>query len=303
MSDPTPAIVLVDACAQIYRSFYAIRSLTNQRGEPANALYGIARLLLQLDRSLASSHGAVLFDKGKSGRRLAICPEYKAQRPPMPDALRSQIAPIRDWMSAFGWPLLEQEGIEADDLIAAITARREQLPVKILTFDKDIAQLTADPEVVLLSSGANDEWSALSQADVMAKFGVAPERLGDFLALVGDASDNIRGVEGIGPKTAARLLQESGSLEAFFANPTTVSNDRLREKVLQARVLVERNRELVRLDEALPDNWRGLDTVRRAQPDWARLLGLAEEQGFVSLAKIMQPKVSTRNGPQQLTLF
>ncbi|NLF61664.1 MAG: hypothetical protein GX574_10980 [Lentisphaerae bacterium] len=303
MSDEIPAIVLVDAYAQIYRSFYAIRSLTNKRGEPTNALYGIARLLLQLDRSLASSHGAILFDKGKSERRVAICPEYKAQRPPMPDDLRSQIAPIRDWMSAFGWPLLEQEGIEADDLIAAITARREQLPVKILTFDKDIAQLTADPEVVLLSSGAKDEWTAMGQAEVTAKYGVGPEQLGDFLALVGDASDNIRGVEGVGPKTAAKFLQESGGLDAFFADPITVSNERLREKVLEARELLKRNRELVRLDATLPENWRGLDTVRRNPPDWARLLSLAEEQGFASLIKVIQPKVAGQGGPQQLTLF
>ncbi len=297
------AIVLIDAYAQIYRSFYAIRSLTNSRGEPVNALYGLARLLLQLDRSQASSHGAVLFDKGKSGRRIALCPEYKAQRPPMPDELRSQIGPIREWMSAFGWPLLEQEGVEADDLIAAITARRGQLPVRILTFDKDIAQLTADPDVQLLSSGAGDAWLFQGRQEIVDKFGVPPELLGDYLALVGDTSDNIRGVDGIGPKTAAKLLQESGGLDALLAEPAKVSNQRLRDKVLQSRELLERNRELVRLDQTLPDNWQGLDTIRRGTPDWPKLLQLAEEQGFRSLVKTIQPKVANGNGPQQLTLF
>lgn len=292
-------IVLIDAYAQIYRSFFAVRNLSNSRGEMVNALYGIARLLLSLDRALPSTYGAVVYDKGKPARRVELCPEYKAQRPPMPDDLRGQLPAIRQWLGAFGWPVLEQEGAEADDIIAAVAAVREGLPVAILTHDKDIAQLVS-AEVVLLHSAKGDAWETVGPAEVEAKFGIPAQRLGDYLALLGDSSDNIRGVDGVGPKTAAKLLQDYGSLDAIVSHVGEISNERLREKLQGSTELLARNRELVRLDETLPDGWAGLEGIRRREPDWARIKVLAEEQGFKSMLGTIGEHLQRG---QQLSLF
>ena len=292
-------IVLIDAYAQIYRSFYAVRGLTNARGEMVNALYGIGRLLLNLERSLPSSYGAVVFDQGKPARRVELCPEYKAQRPPMPDDLRGQLPAIREWLLAFGWPILEQEGAEADDIIAAVTGVRAGLPVAILTHDKDIAQLVSS-EVVLLQSVKGDAWESVGPAEVEAKFGVPVASLGDYLSLLGDSSDNIRGVDGIGPKTAAKLLQDYGSIDGILAHLHDIGSERLRATLQGAGDVLMRNRELVRLDEALPDGWTGLDGIRRRPPDWARIKTLAEAEGFKSMLSTINEKL--QNG-QQLSLF
>ena len=292
-------IVLIDAYAQIYRAFYAVRGLSNARGEAVNALYGIGRLLLNLERSLPSNYGAVVFDKGKPARRLELCPEYKAQRPPMPGELRSQLPAIREWLAAFGWPILEQEGAEADDIIAAIAGAREGLPVAILTHDKDIAQLVST-EVQLLQAVKGDVWESVGPVEVEAKFGVPVERLGDYLSLLGDSSDNIRGVEGVGPKTAAKLLQDYGSIDGILAHLDEISSERLRENLRAAGDLLMRNRELVRLDAALPEAWTGLDSIRRRAPDWARIKSLAETDGFKSTLASINEK---QQRGQQLSLF
>lgn len=210
-------IILIDAYAQIYRSFFALRGLSNQQGEPVNALYGMARFLLGLDEHLGSDYGAAVFDKGKCKRRIRILPQYKAQRPPMPDALRAQVEPIRVWMQAFGWPLLEQEGLEADDIIGCIASQSEELPLGILSYDKDLAQLV-NARVSLLQPGKNNSWLRQGVQEVQEKFGVRPEQIVDYLALLGDASDNIPGVPGVGPKTAAKLLGQFGSIEKLLAN-------------------------------------------------------------------------------------
>lgn len=292
-------IVLIDAYAQIYRSFYAVRGLSNPRGELVNALFGIARLLLNLENSLPSSHGAVVFDRGKPARRMELCPEYKAQRPPMPDELRRQVSPIREWLQAFGWPVLEQEGAEADDLIAAVAAVREELPVEILSHDKDLAQLVA-PDVAMLHSVKGEQWDRVGPAEVEAKFGVPAAALGDYLSLLGDSSDNIRGVDGVGPKTAAKLLQEYGSIEGIQAHLADIASLRLREKLQAAGELLARNRELVRLDLRLPTDWTGLEGIRRQAPDWDLIKKMAMDEGFKSMLPTITEKAQCG---QQMDLF
>ena len=135
------SIVLVDAYSQIFRMFYALPLLNNPKGEPVNAVMGMERLLLSLEKGLPSEFGAFAFDKGKATRRCALCPEYKAQRPPMPEALRPQIVPIMELIEAFGWPILMQEGLEADDLIAAVSRNREEHDVNIIVTEQGIADL------------------------------------------------------------------------------------------------------------------------------------------------------------------
>lgn len=294
-------IILIDAYAQIYRSFFALRGLSNQQGEPVNALYGMARFLLGLDEHLGSDYGAAVFDKGKCKRRIRILPQYKAQRPPMPDALRAQVEPIRVWMQAFGWPLLEQEGLEADDIIGCIASQSEELPLGILSYDKDLAQLV-NARVSLLQPGKNNSWLRQGVQEVQEKFGVRPEQIVDYLALLGDASDNIPGVPGVGPKTAAKLLGQFGSIEKLLANLGEAGGARLQENLEQSVELLQRNRELVRLELDCLPNWQGAESIRRSAPDWPKIRELALEQGFKSLLPGIERKLGDSD-PRQLDLF
>ena len=302
-------IILIDAYGQIYRSFFAVPHLTNPKGEPVNALYGMVRFLLNLEETLEGKFGAAAFDLGKCQRRCELLPEYKAQRPPMPADLRRQIEPIKVWLQALGWPLLLEEGREADDLIAAVVARRENLPVAIISYDKDLSQLINE-KVEIITPEKKGQWSSCNRETVTQKFGIGPELVADYLALVGDSSDNIPGLPGVGPKTASKLLQQFGGLEEIYRNLSQVTPLSLQEKLSTSRELLQRNRELVRLDSTLPAGWQGLDSLRRREPDWALLCRLAAEQGFQSILNTLntlQKKAKTRQaqsgGSEQLLLF
>lgn len=224
-----PQVLLIDAYSQIFRLFYAIRELTNAKGEPTNALFGMSRLFLQLEDAFPSEYGAMVFDHGKCVRRTTLLPSYKGQRPPMPEELRAQLPKIRQWAQAFGWPLVEREGFEADDLLAGIAGERHGETVRILTSDKDLGQLVKDGEVLLLKPGTvKTPWEEIDEAKILEKFGVAPSQLSDYLALLGDTADNIPGIPGCGPKTAARLLQQFGTLEELIAHLEALPTGKLR---------------------------------------------------------------------------
>lgn len=284
-------IFLIDAYSQIYRVFYAIRQLTNARGEPANALYGMARLFLQLDELQPSEYGAIVYDLGKCVRRTGLLPEYKAQRPPMPEELRSQTAAIREWASAFGWNIIDRQGFEADDLIAGITAQRGDNAVTILTGDKDLFQLLAAQEVRILLHGKDKTpWIEADATAAQEKFGVPPSQIRDYLALLGDTSDNIPGIPGCGPKTAAKLLADYGSIDNLLAHLDELKSAKLRETLAAEAENLRRNQSLVQLDEALPENWSGLEGLRRRTPDWEKLLRLCDEQGFKSIAEAIRKR-------------
>ena len=281
-------IVLIDAYSQIYRLYYAVRMLNDSQGRPVNALFGMMRLFMQLEEKLPSELGALVFDRGKPARRVELCPEYKAQRPPMPDELRSQVEPIKELAQAFGWKVLMQEGLEADDIMAAVARRRGQADVTIITHDKDIAQLTADPGIVIVTPESGDKWRRMDRAGTAEKFGVQPELLGGYLALVGDAADNIAGVQGIGPKTAAALLNQYGPLDGLLENADAIENKRIAAKIQENKELLLRNRRLVALDDVLPDGCVIPDGIRRDKPDWGRILQLARESSFKSMLAEIQ---------------
>lgn len=284
-------IFLIDAYSQIYRVFYAIRQLTNARGEPANALYGMARLFLQLNELQPSEYGAIVYDLGKCVRRTGLLPEYKAQRPPMPEELRSQTAAIREWAGAFGWNIIDRQGFEADDLIAGITAQRGDNAVTILTGDKDLFQLLAAQEVRILLHGKDKTpWIEADATAAQEKFGVPPSQIRDYLALLGDTSDNIPGIPGCGPKTAAKLLADYGSIDNLLAHLDELKSAKLRETLAAEAENLRRNQSLVRLDEALPENWSGLEGLRRRTPDWEKLLRLCDEQGFKSISEAIRKR-------------
>ncbi|MFP1953004.1 DNA polymerase I [Lonsdalea quercina] len=209
-------LILVDGSSYLYRAYHAFPPLTNSAGEPTGAMYGVLNMLRSLLLQYHPSHVAVVFDaKGKTFRD-ELFEHYKSHRPPMPDDLRAQIEPLHKMVRAMGLPLLAVSGVEADDVIGTLAQQAElnSTPVLISTGDKDMAQLVT-PNVTLINTMNN---AILGPQEVCDKYGIPPELIIDFLALMGDASDNIPGVPGIGEKTAQALLQGLGGLDTLYAN-------------------------------------------------------------------------------------
>ncbi|MWP90703.1 DNA polymerase I [Glaesserella parasuis] len=209
-------LVLVDGSSYLYRAFHAFPPLTNKQGEPTGAMYGVLNMLKSLIAQVEPSHIAVVFDaKGKTFRD-ELFEQYKSHRPPMPDELRSQIQPLHAMIKALGIPLLSIEGVEADDVIGTLAVQASQAGKHVLisTGDKDMAQLVND-HIMLINTMNN---TLLDREGVIEKYGIPPELIIDYLALLGDSSDNIPGVKGVGEKTAIALLQGIGSMQAIYAN-------------------------------------------------------------------------------------
>jgi DNA polymerase-1 len=204
-------LVLIDGSSYLYRAFHALPALTNAKGEPTGALHGVLTMILKLLREEQPAHIAVVFDAPGKTFRDEMYADYKATRPPMPDDLRAQVQPILDAVEAMGLPLLRVEGVEADDVIGTLCAEAEDqgLQVLVSTGDKDLAQLVTDK--VTLVNTMDD--SRLDRDAVKAKFDVYPEQIIDYLALVGDSSDNIPGVPKVGAKTAAKWLNQYASAD------------------------------------------------------------------------------------------
>jgi DNA polymerase-1 len=209
-------LLLVDGSSYLYRAFHAIRDLSNSRGEPTNAIYGVLNMLRRLHKDVPAEYSACVFDaKGKTFRD-DLYPEYKANRPPMPDELASQIGPLKEAIAAMGWPLLEVGGVEADDVIGTLARQAEQAGMRVVisTGDKDITQLVS-AQVTLVNTMSNE---ILDIAGVEKKFGVPPERIIDYLTLIGDSVDNVPGVPKVGPKTAVKWLTQYGTLDNIVKN-------------------------------------------------------------------------------------
>jgi DNA polymerase I len=216
-----PKLILIDGSSYLYRAFHALPPLTNSKGEPTGAIFGVVSMLRKLLNEYNPDYIAVIFDvKGKTFRHDAYT-EYKAQRPPMPDDLQKQIEPLHAVITAMGLEIIGISGIEADDVIGTLTKQAEQdgLEVLIVSGDKDLAQLV-NAQVTIIDTMNN---SCLDIASVEKKFGVPPKLIADYLALVGDTSDNIPGIPKIGPKTAVKLLREFGSLDGIANNADKVT--------------------------------------------------------------------------------
>ncbi len=209
-------LLLVDGSSYLYRAFHAIRDLSNSRGEPTNAIYGVLNMLRRLHKDYPAEFSACVFDaKGKTFRD-DLYPQYKANRPAMPDELASQIAPLKEAIVAMGWPLIEVSGVEADDVIGTLARQAEQAGMRVVisTGDKDITQLVTQ-QVTLVNTMSNEK---LDIAGVEQKFGVLPERIIDYLTLIGDTVDNVPGVPKVGPKTAVKWLTQYGTLDNIVKN-------------------------------------------------------------------------------------
>ena len=235
---PNP-LVLVDGSSYLYRAFHAFPPLTNSAGEPTGAMYGVLNMLKSLISQVQPSHIAVVFDaKGKTFRD-EMFEQYKSHRPPMPDDLRKQIQPLHDIIRALGIPLLVIEGVEADDVIGtlAVAASKANQKVLISTGDKDMAQLV-DDNIMLINTMNN---TLLDRDAVIEKYGIPPELIIDYLALMGDSADNIPGVAGVGEKTALGLLQGIGSMAEIYANLDKVTELPIRgAKKLGDKLLAEK---------------------------------------------------------------
>lgn len=241
-------LILVDGSSYLYRAYHAFPPLTNSAGEPTGAMYGVLNMLKSLLAQYNPSHVAVVFDaKGKTFRD-ELFEHYKSHRPPMPDELRAQIEPLHEMVRAMGLPLLAVSGVEADDVIGtlALEAEKKGLSVLISTGDKDMAQLVT-PDITLINTMTN---TILGPEEVENKYGVPPALIIDFLAMMGDSSDNIPGVPGVGEKTAQALLQGLGSMKTIYENLDKVADLSFRGAKTMAAKL-EQNREVAFLSYQL----------------------------------------------------
>jgi DNA polymerase-1 len=276
-------LVLVDGSSYLYRAFHALPPLTNSRGEPTGAVLGVLNMLLRMQREQNPELVAVVFDAPGKTFRDELFAEYKSHRPPMPDDLRSQIEPLIDAVQALGLPLLRIAGVEADDVIGTLAQRavNSGLQVLISTGDKDMAQLVNE-RVTLVNTMTN---SSLDRAGVKVKFDVYPEQIIDYLALVGDASDNIPGVPKVGPKTAAKWLNEYRTLDNLLENQDRIEG-KVGESLRASTADLALSRELARIrcDVALDV---GPEQLHRHEPDVARLRDLYTRLELRSLLKAL----------------
>ena len=249
--------LLVDGFNLAYRCFFAVPELTRSDGFPTNAVHGWVKSLWRLADQEKPAATLVFFDLGGAHDRLALLPEYKAQREEMPAALVKQLPCIKAVTRAMGLAGVEKTGVESDDLLAsqAVHLAARGHDVLIVSSDKDFAQIVGERiKIMLPPPSANPKlgWRRLDAAGVVEKFGVPPAQIPDFLALVGDSSDNIPGIEGVGPKTAAKWLQQFGSLEGVIEHARELQPERFRESVRALSDLVRRNLKLTTLNLGLP---------------------------------------------------
>ena len=241
-------LILVDGSGYLYRAFHALPPLSNSRGEPTGAVLGVLNMLNKMIKEEAPDRIAVVFDAPGRTFRDDLFDQYKAQRAPMPDDLRSQVQPLYDTVAAMGVPLLRVPGVEADDVIGTLATQGADAGFKVLisTGDKDMAQLVG-PNVELLNTMSN---TRLDRIGVKAKFDVFPEQIVDYLALVGDTSDNIPGVTSVGPKTAAKWLNQYQNLDALIAHAADIGG-KVGENLRNELPMLELSRKLATIDTTL----------------------------------------------------
>ncbi|HDU8584309.1 TPA: DNA polymerase I [Morganella morganii] len=300
-------LILVDGSSYLYRAYHAFPPLTNSAGQPTGAMYGVLNMLRSLIMQYEPSHVAVVFDaKGKTFRD-ELFEAYKSHRPPMPDDLREQIAPLHDMVVAMGMPLLSVSGVEADDVIGTLAkqAAAEGRAVLISTGDKDMAQLVT-PDITLINTMNN---TILGPEEVETKYGVPPSLIIDYLALMGDSSDNIPGVPGVGEKTAQALLQGLGSLDDIYADLDKIAGLSFRgAKTLAPKM--ETNKEMaylsytlatIKTDVELDRTW---DSLALTEPDLDKLHALFTQYEFKRWISDLEnggwlAKKSTRSAPSK----
>jgi len=294
MSKEKQNIYLIDGHAFCYRAYYAIQELSTSSGMPTNAIYGFINMLRKLIKEHEPDMLAIAFDTAAPTERHEKYKEYKIHRKPMPDDLADQIPKIKEVIGAHGIPIYQMEGYEADDIIATLAekAAKKGLSVTIVTGDKDALQLVDEKVKVLNPSTAGDK--TYNAAEVRNKYGVDPGSMVDLMALIGDASDNIPGVKGIGKATASKLINQYGSIKGIYKNIDKIHSASIRKKLIEGKDIVQFSRELVQLKRDVPVKL-DLDKMQRAEPDLDRLTGLYKKFEFVRLLREITPQ-ETKTG-------
>jgi DNA polymerase-1 len=285
-----PHLYLVDGSSYIFRAYHRLPPLTNRHGQPAGAVYGYTTMLWKLadglNKAEGPTHMAVILDASEQTHRNKMYDQYKAHRPPPPEDLVPQFPLIRVATRAFSIPCIEEEGLEADDIIACyvMAARQAGWRVTIVSSDKDLMQLIDEDAGIDMLDTMNDR--RIGRNEVLEKFGVPPEKVGDVLALMGDSVDNVPGVPGIGPKTASQLIQQYGDLETVLASTDEISKPKLKQSLIDHADAARLSRELVRLvcDANLPEPLEDL-AMKGIPPE--PLKEFLEDQGFKSLLNRM----------------
>lgn len=281
--------LFVDGHYYLYRSFFAIRGLKGPNGQPTNAIYAFVKALRKMIADLQPTHGAVFWDAGLPDHRVKLLPSYKQQRPAMPPDLVQQENPIMELCPHLGLQSISVPNTEADDLIASYTCSVHPEEVVIGTNDKDILQL-ASGRVKIYSTTKQDlaaagaragSYALLGEKEVLEKWGVSAEKIGDVLSLTGDTADNIPGVPGVGEKTARNLLQAVTCVEDLLAHPEKIANPALRDKVLSHADLILTNKAMVQLQTRLPLPLPPDELM--FQPNLLELTNVLRECGFKSL--------------------
>ena len=302
-------LLLIDGHYYAYRSFFAIPNLSNSRGEPTNAIFGFTKTTRLMIKHLQPDFGAVVWDEGVPQRRVELQPAYKETRKEMPMPMVPQLEFIQETLTPLlGFRSISLPDTEADDLMgcyAIAACKRPGMEVVLATNDKDLYQLVGPCVKVYTTAKADlaspkDAFALLGEEQVTAKWEVSPKLIGDVLALTGDSVDNIPGV-GLGRKTAATLIREHGSLQALLANIDKVKNQRIREKLANARDQILQNRKMVDLDchFELP---AAIDDLR-IEPDYPKLIAELEKCEFKSLLQEVRDEAARAGADVQGSLL
>ena len=287
-------LLLVDGSSYLYRAFHGLPDLRNSRQEPTGAIYGVLNMLRKLHKEFPSDYSACVFDaKGKTFRN-DLYPEYKANRSAMPDDLRAQIQPLHEAITAMGWPIIIQEGVEADDAIGTLCkeATQHQFNVIVSTGDKDLAQLVND-HVTLINTMTNEK---LDIEGVKNKFGLMPSQIIDYLTLIGDTSDNVPGVEKVGPKTALKWLNEYQTLDNIITHASQFSGV-VGENLRKALNWIPKAKDLItiRCDLDIDKNWNNLKPKEQDTSALENLYQRFEFKNWLNEIKEGSPQVISPN--------
>jgi 5'-3' exonuclease len=299
-------LLLIDGHYYVYRSFHAIQTLNNSRGEPTNAIYGFVKTIRKMIKDLRPDLAAIFWDEGMPEKRVQLQPSYKQQREAMPEKMIPQLDFIRAFVGPMGFTSIALPNTEADDLMGCyvLAAAREQHDTILSTNDKDLFQLVSDKVKVYSTNKADlkhpkDSHVLLGVEEVTEKWGVPPAGIGEVLALTGDSVDNIPGVDGIGLKTASTLIRQFGTIQNLLANLKDVPNEKLRKRLEEGRTQILQNREMVKLDLHHPLPVPIVDL--KIQPKYDEYLRGVEQCEFKSLlTEIREEATNAARGQGEL---
>lgn len=303
MDKSKDTLVLIDGNAIIHRAYHALPSLTTRSGEPVNAVYGFALMLLRILEELKPKCIAVSFDTSRSNFRHQEFVGYKANRAAMDEELVSQLPKVHEMVKAFNIPIYTVEGYEADDVIGSVAKQAEKdLEVLIVTGDKDFMQLVSDNGIKLyMPTRGLSEAQIIGEKEVVEKIGLPPEKIVDYKALIGDASDNYPGVPGIGPKTAIDLLQRFHSLQEIYDNLHHIESSSIKEKLTEGKESAFLSQKLAKIMTDVPITLNPAECVSDDY-DKEKVIGFFKDLGFRSLIKRVggeEPASPNKDNKQQ----